>query len=108
MDKEELERRIEGGAFAANNGRLLRTINILSGRDIKLRGLQYALMDLSAGELAESLYYLQEAGYLHARHCVGGTEADVAEADYDDTEVRLTAKGIQLLKGYAADPAVSV
>ncbi|ADU25676.1 hypothetical protein [Ethanoligenens harbinense] len=108
MDKKELERRIEGGAFAANNGRLLRTINILSGRDIKMRSLQYALPDVSKGELAESLYYLQEAGYLHARHAAYGADVDVAEADQDDTEVRLTAKGIQLLKGYAADPAVSI
>ena len=108
MDKEELQRRIEAGAFSQNNGKVLRTINILMGKDIKLRSLQYALSDLTAGELAESLYYLQDMGYIHVRGIYSKEDADVADADYDDTEVRLTAKGMQLLKGYTSDPAVRV
>lgn len=108
MDEQELRRRIAAGAWAENNGKVLRTINILMGKDIKLRSLQYALSDLTDADLAKSLYYLQEAGYLHARKIYGKAAADVADADYDDTEVRLTAEGMRLLEGYASDPAVKV
>lgn len=108
MDRKELQRRIEAGDFAENNGAVLRTINILVGKEIKLRSLEYALPAMSAGALAESLNYLQEAGYLKARNVYSKIDADVADADYEDTEVRLTARGIQLLKGYSADPAVNV
>lgn len=106
MDKAELQRRIEAGTFAADNGRVLRTINILIGKDIKLRSLAYALPDMGSAELAQSLYYLQEAGYIHARNLCGKTDVDVADADYDEAEVRLTARGMQILMGYTADPAV--
>lgn len=108
MDKAELQRRIEAGTFAADNGRVLRTINILIGKDIALHSLKYALEGMAENNLAESLYYLQEAGYIKARNIYSKADADVADADYDDTEVRLTARGMQLLKGYATDPAVSV
>lgn len=108
MDNEELQRRIKAGEFAENTGKVLRTINILIGKDIKLSSLQYALRDLTAADLAKSLYYLQDAGYLHARNVYSKEGADIASADYDDTEVRLTAKGMQLLMGYSSDPAVKV
>lgn len=107
LDKEELTRRIEAGSFAADNGRVLRTINILQGRDIPLRVLRYALPDIEAGSLDESLFYLQDAGYIRARDTVTRVRADVAGAD-GNIAVRLTAKGMQLLKGYASDPAVCI
>ncbi len=107
MDKAELTRRIEAGSFAADNGRVLRTIHILQGRDIRLESLQYALADLSAGALRESLFYLQDAGYIRARDTVSRLRADVTAAD-DTVAVRLTAKGMQLLKGYVSDPAVHI
>ncbi|MFT9078592.1 hypothetical protein [Ethanoligenens sp.] len=107
MDKAELTRRIEAGTFAVDNGRVLRTINILQGHDIKLHSLQYALPDIPSGTLSESLFYLQDAGYIRARDTVNHTHADVTGMK-ETTAVRLTAKGIQLLKGYVSDPAVKV
>lgn len=108
MDKEELRRRVEAGAFASNNGKVLRTINIMAGNDIPLRSLQYALQEIGDGDLAESLYYLQDAEYIKARTTHGHEQADVAGADYDAVEVRITARGMQLLMGYATDPAIKV
>lgn len=108
MDKAELMRRIDAGTFAANNGNVLRTINILAGKEIKLRSLQNALSDMQPGALAESLFYLQDQGFIKARNVYSKIDADVADADYEDTEVRITAKGMQLLKGYATDPAVTI
>jgi hypothetical protein len=108
MDKAELQRRIDAGDFAQNNGKVLRTINILAGKDIKLKSLQFAQPGIKSGELAESLYYLQEAEYIKARNIYNKENADVADCDYDDTEVRLTAKGLRLLKSYTTDPAVSI
>lgn len=107
MDKAELTRRIEAGAFAENNGRVLRTVNILQGSDIRLHSLRYALADLSPGALRESLFYLQDAGYLRAEDGAAHRRADVSQAD-ETTVLRLTAKGMQLLKGYAGDPAVHI
>lgn len=108
MDKDELKRRVEAGAFAANNGKVLRTINIMVGNDILLRSLRYALQEIDDGALAESLYYLQDAGYIKARTARGHEDADVAGADYDAVEVRITAHGMQLLMGYATDPATKI
>ncbi|MFT9055546.1 MAG: hypothetical protein ABF449_02815 [Ethanoligenens sp.] len=108
MDKEELQRRIEAGAFAANNGKVLRAINIMAGNDIRLRSLQYALAELSHGELSESLYYLQDSGYIKIRKANSHMEIEVSDADYDDTDVRITAKGMQLLMGYTTDPVIKV
>lgn len=107
MNKEELTRRIEAGTFATDNGRVLRTINILRGCDIKVHSLHYALPDIPADALSESLFYLQDAGYIQARDTVNHTRADITETT-DSAAVRLTAKGIQLLKGYASDPAVHI
>ena len=107
MDKAELNRRIEAGAFAAANGRVLRTVNILCGRDISIRSLAYALADLSDGALRDSLFYLQDAGYLRAHDAVTGQSADVTDGG-ETVAVRLTAAGIRLLKGYLTDPAVRV
>jgi DNA-binding HxlR family transcriptional regulator len=108
MDKAELHRRIDAGEFAENNGKILRTINILLGKNIKIKSLQFALSDINTGVLAESLFYLQDAGYIKARNIYSKIDADLTDSDEKDTEVRLTAKGIQLLKGYEYNPAVSI
>jgi hypothetical protein len=107
MDKAELQRRIDAGNFSENNGKILRTVNILVGKDIKLHSLQYALPDIKSNELAESLFYLQEAEYIKARNIYSKADADVAESEYEDTEIRITAKGMQLLKGYENNPAIN-
>ncbi len=107
MDRNELNRRIEAGTFAADNGRVLRTVNILKGRDISVKALRYALPEIEDGPLAETLFYLQDAGYLSARDAVSRKFRDISEGD-ESLRVRLTAKGMQLLKGYLSDPAVRI
>jgi len=108
MDRAELQRRIDAGNFAENNGCVLRTINILVGKDIKISSLQYALPSIDAAELSESLFYLQDSGYIKSRNIYSKAAADIADCEYGDTEVRLTAKGMQLLKGFESNPAVKV
>jgi hypothetical protein len=108
MDKAELHRRIDAGNFAENNGKVLRTINILFGKNVKIKSLPYALPDINTGDLAESLFYLQDAGYIKARNIYSKIDVNLTDSDEKDTEVQLTAKGMQLLKGYEYNPAVSI
>ena len=63
-EKEQIRRRIAAGNFVANNGRVLRTINILRYDYKKLREIEYALPDMEHGEIVDSVNYLAECGYL--------------------------------------------
>ena len=63
-EKEQIRRRIAAGNFVANNGRVLRTINILRYDYKKLREIEYALPDMEHGEIMDSVNYLAECGYL--------------------------------------------
>ena len=49
-EKEQIRRRIAAGNFVANNGRVLRTINILRYDYKKLREIEYALPDMEHGQ----------------------------------------------------------
>jgi hypothetical protein len=108
VNKEDLNKRIEAGNFKENNGRILRTINILSGKDIKLKSIEFALSEIKNHELYESLFYLQDSGYIKIRNINSKIDIDIYDADPDDTEIRITRKGMELLKGFDNNPAVDV
>ena len=110
MDKEEMMKKIRAGNFVANNGRVLRTINILRYDFNKLTNVSYALPDLQEDEILDSINYLTEAGYIELRHIE--TKAPIptglADHDYRLLAAKLTAKGISLLAYGIADPMVRV
>jgi hypothetical protein len=110
MDKEEMAKKISAGNFVANNGRVLRTINILRYKYIKLRGINNALPDLEEDEILDCINYLTEAGYIELRHVETKVEVVTGLADhcYKDLEAKLTAKGIQLLAFGIKDPLIEV
>jgi hypothetical protein len=110
MDKEELQKKIRAGNAKANNGRVLRTINILRTKFNKLKGIRYALDDIQEDEFLDSVNYLDEAGYIELRHVETKAPIDTGLADhnYKDLEAKLTAKGIQLLAFCIHDPLVEV
>jgi hypothetical protein len=110
MDKAEAMKKIRAGAFVANNGRVLRTINILRPKYNKLRDIKYALPEMAEDELIDCINYLSEAEYIELRHCETKTDivTGLADHDYKDIEAKLTAKGIQLLAYGIKDPVIEV
>ncbi len=107
MDKEALNRRISAGNFVENNGSVLRTVNILKTKFNRLKDIKYAL-NIEKNDIENSVNYLYEAGYLHLRHIESKLPSSLADADFDDLEGKLTAKGIQLLAGVISDECVEI
>lgn len=110
MDKAEMQKKLSAGNFVANNGRVLRTINILRYKYNKLRGISYALPELQEDEILDCINYLSEAEYIELRHIETKqlVPSGLADYDYRDLEAKLTAKGIQLLAFGIKDPLIEV
>lgn len=107
-NKTELKRRIEAGEFADNNGRIIRTINVLRGKWINLTVAQSALPEIDEGDFEQSLIYLERSEYIKIRDMVTKKCVEVDSANYNACEVTLTKKGIDLALYYIVDPAVRV
>ena len=107
-EKEQIRRRIAAGNFVANNGRVLRTINILRYDYKKLRVIEYALPDMEHGEIVDSVNYLTECGYIKLRHVVSQQPAALSDTRWEEIEAKLTADGIRLLAGCKQDACVEV
>lgn len=108
MDRDKEKRLLAAGNFVENNGRVLRTVNILRDKYNKLRTLSYALTDISEGEIRDCINYLQEAGYIHLRDITTKASGTLADNDYDELEAKLTATGIRLLAGKHDDPCIRI
>jgi|APHig6443717497_1056834.scaffolds.fasta_scaffold01846_17 hypothetical protein len=108
MNTDDLKARIRAGNFVDNNGRVLRTINILRTGYNKLKSIKYALEEISESEFLDSVNYLHEEGYIHLRNCVTKDPAvtGLADTDYKDLEGKLTGKGIKLLAGGIDDSLI--
>lgn len=108
MNKDEmaLKRRLEAGNFAGNNGRIIRTINVLKGKWIALGTVRDALDDVD--NIDQSLIYLERGDYLIARHSETREPVEMEDADDRTCEVTLTKRGIDLALYYIEDPAVKV
>ena len=100
--------KIKAGRFIKNNGRVLRTINILRYKYVKLTDTQYALDDVPENELLDSINYLTESGYIQLRDTVSRSVGTLADYDVEQLEAKLTDKGIRLLSGKLKDELVDV
>lgn len=108
MDEKAAVSRIKAGRFIKNNGKVLRTINIMRYKFEKLSEVHYALDDMPESEYFDSLNYLYEAGYIQIRHIKSRQEATLADIDIEELEAKLTDKGIKLLAGRIFDELVEV
>ena len=107
MNDKELLRRMRAAEFCANNGRVLRTINILRHRYERLSGGAAALEEISEGEYLDCINFLAEAGYIALRNIYNQQPAELADTeDYRDLEAKLTAQGIRLIGGEITDKMV--
>lgn len=108
MDMEKQMQLIRAGNFRENNGSVMRTINMLRYQFHKLKSVEYALPEISKGEIIDSVNYLSEAGYIHLREIVSRQPATLADSEFDDLEAKLTAKGISFLAGGVNDPVIKI
>lgn len=106
-DKKAIDK-IKAGRFVKNNGAVLRTINMLRYRFVKLSDAAYALDDIPEDEYLDSLNYLGVAEYIQFRHCCTHQTAELADCDVSELEAKLTDKGIRLLTGKFIDELVDV
>lgn len=104
MDFERVKRE----KFLDNNARVLRAVNALRERYIKVEDLEYGLgAEMSTSEISDCINYLNESGYIKLRAVEGHAKiADLADAEMCKIEAKLTAKGIAFLNGKINDPCI--
>ncbi|NBI78570.1 type VI secretion protein [Anaerotruncus colihominis] len=101
---------LRAGSFVHNNGKVLRTVNILRLKYNKLTGVQSVLEDdgIAEDEFLDSVNFLAEEGYIHLRRISTRESAALADTDYTALEAKLTGKGIRLLAGGVKDDMIEV
>lgn len=105
----DLFSKIKQERFIANNGRVLRAINVLRIRYVKLKELQAALSDeINECDYMDCVNYLSEQGYIKLRHIKTKEETSLADADITVLEGKLSGKGVQLLAGKINDSCIDV
>lgn len=104
MDMERVHRE----KFCDNNARVLRAINILRTKYVRIRELEYGLgVEMTDSEVADCVNYLNEGSYINLRDIEFHNEvADLADAELHSLEAKLTAKGIAFLNGKISDPCI--
>lgn len=104
MDIEKIRRE----KFPDNNARVLRAINMLRTHYVKIFDLNYALAPtVNSTEIIDSVNYLNEGGYIKLRNIESHIEvSDLADAEPNELEAKLTQKGIMFLNGKINDPCI--
>lgn len=108
MDKNNIKQKIEAGEFADNNGRIIRTMNILEGDYVDLCVIKNVLTAVKASDFYKSIVYLSKAKYIELRSKESKAHLTAEEAKTVDAEASLTAKGIRVAMGFEVDEAVEI
>jgi len=106
MDAEKQKQLIEAGKFRENNGAVMRVLNILDHTFHELKDIEYALPNLTRGELTESINYLNEEGYIHLRSSGDKVQTSLADKNFEELEAKATSKGLRLLRYVITDPCI--
>ncbi|MEE0963934.1 MAG: type VI secretion protein [Ruminococcus bromii] len=107
-DAQEYLQKIKARNFVRNNGRVLRTINILRVGYEKLEDVKFALGEITEHEFLSSVNYLFLSEYILLRHIKTKEAADIADFQYEELEAKLSSLGIKLLEGSVTDKSVEV
>lgn len=105
---QEYMQAVKAKRFVENNGKVLRTINIMRIGYEKLEEVKYALSDISEHDFLSSVNYLFLSEYILLRHIKSKEPADIADVSYELLEAKLSQKGIKLLEGKIIDNSVEV
>lgn len=107
--KDDVIRKIRAGNFRENNGRVLRTINILRDKYVQIKSIKYALPQIAEADIIDCVNFLQEEAYIRLRDIETKEETQLADAaDHDTLEAKVTGRGIRLLGGGIQDKLVDV
>ena len=112
VDKDILKKRLEAANFISNNGRVLRTINVLRYKYSELKSVEsvVAMDGVEKGGFLDCVNYLTEERYIRLRDIA--TKNEVLElsqdVNYRNLEAKLTSKGIKLLARGIIDDMVEV
>lgn len=107
-DRNQQLRRLRAGNFIANNGRVMRDINLLRHKHIDLRSVRRVEQDLCEQEFLDCINFLSQEGYIALRRIDTHEAVRLSDADYADMEAMVTGKGIRLLGGALQDEMVDV
>lgn len=107
FEKEKFAENTRKRKWIANNGKVLRAINMLRTKYTQLEQIRYGLEPtITLDELIDSVNYLDEAGFVKLRHIDSKVKTTLADAEYIDLEAKLTSEGIKLLAGKITDDCV--
>lgn len=109
MDNEkEYLQAIKAKHFRENNGEVLRNINILRSKYIKLEDIKYVMAKVPEADFLDAVNYLYLSEYILLRKIKNKEYADIADVPYELLEAKLSQKGIKLLDGTIIDNSVEV
>ncbi len=109
MDTKEMAERIRQKKFFRNNGMVLKGINMLHTKYVRLADLRYALEpSLSESEIMDSINYLSESSYIKTRNYHTKQVADLADCSFDDLEAKVSSDGIKIIACVKADDCIDV
>lgn len=106
--KQQALRKIRAAQFVRDNGRVLRTINLLRHKFEALRDILYALDNLDDRRFLDCINFLSEVGYIQLREIDSKTPASLSDTAYEKLEAKLSAQGIRLLGGGIKDEMVDI
>lgn len=107
MDALEMAKQIRQKRFLINNGRVLRAINLLRMRYVRLADLRLGLpSDITDCEYTDSINYLTEIGYINIRNRETKEKTTLADTELQLLEAKLSGDGIKFLAGKINDECV--
>ncbi|MCM1220704.1 MAG: hypothetical protein NC548_40065 [Lachnospiraceae bacterium] len=107
-NREKIQNKIETGDFMHRNGSILRTLNVISDSRCRLSSLEYSFKRVDHYEFMDSIKYLNSSGYVELTDSENEKKTDFKADRFDSTEISLTAKGIQVLRGAITDGCIDV
>lgn len=107
-NREKFQKKIETGDFMHINGSVLRTLNVISDSRCRLSSLEYSFGNVDHYCLMDSIKYLDLSGYVELTDSETGKKTNFRADCFDSTEIALTAKGIQVLRGAITDDCIDV
>ena len=109
--KEKLLAEMEQSDYAKNNGKIMRTLNVLAPSYHNLSSIQRILKDdvIGEGQYAACLDFLALEGYILLRTVKDHVRCeDLADHNWTELEAKLSGKGMRVLEKDVKDAMIEV
>ena len=109
--KEKLLAEMEQSDFAKNNGKIMRTLNVLAPSYHNLSSIQRILKDdgIGEGQYAACLDFQALEGYILLRTVKDHVRCeDLADHNWTELEAKLSGKGMRVLEKDVKDAMIEV